>query len=110
MDCELDPDRERVVTRADGYDDHGRGHVHYHDGGGNDCCHWYGRPERSVKSANDYLSPHIPPESWMIVIDEQERHRGSNKCGYNHKRAAGSIMAVVDHEHLKRIQSQVGPM
>ena len=46
----------------------------------------------------------------MIVIGEQERHRGWNKCDYNHKRAAGSITAAVDHEHPKRIQSQVGPI
>lgn len=69
MDRELDPDG-KVVIPADDYDDHGRGHGHCHGGGDNDCCHQYEGPERSVQSADDYLFPHIPPESWMIVIDE----------------------------------------
>ena len=50
---------------------------------------------------DDSPFPRIPPESWMLVIDEQERHRGWNKCGCNHERAAGSITALVDHGHLK---------
>ncbi len=39
MDCELDPDGKTLVVQSDGYDDHGCGHGHCHDVGGNDCCH-----------------------------------------------------------------------